>query len=57
VIEYFHANPVRRKLVARPEDWEWSSARGFAGIRPVAIAIDELVLEELSREGPRWAEH
>src|SRR5262249_54426826 len=34
-IEYLHANPVRRGLVAQPEDWEWSSARWYAGIRPV----------------------
>ena len=27
VINYVHANPVRRGLVERPEDWEWSSAR------------------------------
>jgi putative transposase len=26
-IEYIHANPVRRGLVARAEDWQWSSAR------------------------------
>ena len=26
VIDYIHANPVRRGLVARAEDWEWSSA-------------------------------
>ena len=24
-IEYIHANPVRRGLVAQAEDWEWSS--------------------------------
>src|SRR4051794_41127540 len=27
VIAYLHFNPVRRGLVERPEDWEWSSAR------------------------------
>ncbi len=26
VIEYIHANPVRRALCARPEDWPWSTA-------------------------------
>lgn len=26
-IEYIHANPVRRGLVRRPEDYRWSSAR------------------------------
>ena len=38
---------VRRGLVARPEDWEWSSARWFAGIRPVKIEMDHQVLAEL----------
>jgi putative transposase len=27
VVDYVHANPVRRGLVARPTDWYWSSAR------------------------------
>jgi hypothetical protein len=34
------ANPVRRGLVAKAEQWEWSSARWNAGIRPVRIEID-----------------
>ena len=28
-IDYVHANPVRRGLCRRPEDWAWSSARQF----------------------------
>jgi putative transposase len=49
MIEYIHANPVRRGLVARMEDWEWSSARWYAGIRPVKIEMDEQVLVEIAR--------
>jgi putative transposase len=49
MIEYIHANPVRRGLVARAEDWEWSSARWYAGIRPAWIEIDDQVLVELAR--------
>jgi len=49
MIDYIHANPVRRGLVAKPEDWEWSSARWFAGIRPVKIEMDNAVLIELAR--------
>ena len=49
MIEYIHANPVRRGLVARAEDWEWSSARWFAGIRPVKVEMDDAVLVELAR--------
>jgi putative transposase len=46
VIDYIHNNPVRRGLVARPEDWEWSSARWYAGIRPVALEINRSVFAE-----------
>jgi REP-associated tyrosine transposase len=50
MIEYIHANPVRRGLVARAEDWEWSSARWYAGLRPVKLEMDEGILTELARE-------
>jgi putative transposase len=49
MIEYIHANPVRRGLVTRAEDWEWSSARWFAGVRPVKLEMDTDVLTELAR--------
>jgi putative transposase len=47
MIEYIHANPVRRGLVSKPKDWEWSSARWFSGIRPVKMEMDKQVLKEL----------
>jgi putative transposase len=47
-IDYIHANPVRRGLVARAEDWEWSSARWYAGLRPVKLEMDQAVLAELA---------
>jgi putative transposase len=28
-LDYIHNNPVARGLVARPEDWEWSSFRHY----------------------------
>jgi putative transposase len=31
VVDYIHANPVRRGLAERPEDWPWSSAGHYAG--------------------------
>src|SRR5438105_1062800 len=31
MIEYFHANPVRRGLVKTAEEWKWSSAGWLAG--------------------------
>ncbi len=43
MIAYIHANPVRRGLVLRPEDWEWSSARWYAGFRPVRIEMDATI--------------
>jgi putative transposase len=49
MIEYIHMNPVRRGLVERPEDWEWSSARWYVGISPVPLEIDS----SLPREFPR----
>jgi putative transposase len=29
-LRYLHRNPVRRGLVAKPEDWPWSSFRHYA---------------------------
>ena len=55
-IERVHGNRVRRELDAKAEDWEWSSARGYARIRPVPLAMNVVALEELSRDWPRWAE-
>jgi putative transposase len=49
IIDYLYANPVRRGLVAKVEDWEWSSARWYAGIRPVKLEMDRDVLRELAR--------
>ncbi len=43
MIEYIHLNPVRRGLVERPEQWEWSSARWYAGEGPVHIEMDATI--------------
>ena len=40
MIAYIHANPVRRGLIERPVEWEWSSARWYAEITPVPIEMD-----------------
>lgn len=29
-LDYMHMNPVKRGLVARPEDWPWSSCRYYS---------------------------
>jgi putative transposase len=40
-VDYLHRNPVRRKLVGDPLEWEWSSARWYAGHSDVRIAMDD----------------
>ena len=39
-LHYIHNNPVRRELVARPEDWPWSSARAWATGADEPLKID-----------------
>jgi putative transposase len=44
-VEYIHRNPVRRGLVARPEEWRWSSVHEYGptgatppfGVPPLSI--------------------
>jgi putative transposase len=39
-LTYIHMNPVRRGLVSRPEDWQWSSAAWYVGMRPALVELD-----------------
>jgi putative transposase len=39
-VEYIHRNPVRRGLVQTPGEWEWSSARWYAGEANVRLMMD-----------------
>ena len=39
-IDYIHANPVRRGLVAHPNDYQWSSAAFFTGVREGPLRPD-----------------
>ncbi len=41
MIDYIHANPVRRGLVARPEEWTWSSCRAWTYDEPGWIRVDK----------------
>ena len=41
-LEYIHYNPVKAKLVARPEDWLWSSAVWYANRSRPSIPIDAI---------------
>jgi len=42
MIDYIHANPVRRGLVTRPEDWVWSSAAWFLRGEQGPIPVDAI---------------
>ena len=37
---YIHRDPVQRELVARPEDWVWSSVRHYATGETSAVEIE-----------------
>ena len=39
-LKYIHRNPVERGLVARPEDWPWSSFRHYLTGEPGRIEIE-----------------
>jgi putative transposase len=39
-IDYFHANPVKRGLCQRPEDWRWSSAGDYLGSGQGPLELD-----------------
>jgi putative transposase len=40
VIRYIVLNPVRAGMVARPEDWEWSSYPAMVGLAPVPAFLE-----------------
>lgn len=39
-LRYIHRNPVKRRLVERPEDWAWSSFRHYLSGDPGAVEIE-----------------
>ena len=48
MIDYIHANPVRRQLVERPRDWKWSSAAWYDDLTLVPIEVDPIPSDWLS---------
>jgi putative transposase len=40
-LRYIHENPVRRGLVAAPEEWRWSSFRAYAYQEPGPVLVNE----------------
>jgi putative transposase len=53
-IDYVHANPVRRELVASPGDWPWSSYRAWQTSEDLPIAIDRFSLPHLNQGSSNW---
>lgn len=53
-IDYIHQNPVRRDLVARAEEWKWSSAGWYAGLQPNCLKPDLVDAELLSAVLTPW---
>jgi REP element-mobilizing transposase RayT len=43
-LRYLHENPVRKGLIAGPEDWRYSSAGWYAGRSGVCMEMDVLEL-------------
>jgi REP-associated tyrosine transposase len=39
-LNYMHQNPMKRKLVAHPKEWPWSSWGFYAGATKVLVQID-----------------
>ena len=39
---YIHDNPVEANLVSKPEDWQFSSARDYLGLRKGTLVDKEL---------------
>jgi putative transposase len=39
-LRYMHRNPVKRGLVARPEDWAWSSFRHYLTAEDAGVEIE-----------------
>ena len=41
-LRYMHRNPVKRGLVAEPQQWDWSSYRHYAdGERGIVLVNEE----------------
>ena len=58
-LAYMHLNPVRKGLVARPEDWLWSSIHSYGGPGPIRLEVDRLDLppdENTPLLGPNTAD-
>jgi putative transposase len=54
-LRYIHRNPVRRGLVAKPEDWKWSSFRHYqTGLHGTVEIESEWTARERGWQLPEW---
>jgi putative transposase len=54
-LRYIHRNPVRRGLVAKPEDWKWSSFRHYqTGVRGIVEIESEWTARDRGWQLPEW---
>ncbi len=42
MIDYIHLNPVRKGLVERANEWQWSSAAWFDGGQETPLILDPI---------------
>jgi putative transposase len=50
-VRYVELNPVRAGLVARPEDWPWSSARAHLGLGGDGLTVLQPMLDRIEDWG------
>lgn len=53
---YIHLNPTAAGLVEQPEDWEFSSYREYAGLRPGTLPAPGVVLSQF-RDSEEYREY
>ena len=56
LVRYIHLNPVRAKLVKRPEDYNWSGHNSYIGKKRDSWLTDEWVLGQFSEHGGKAIE-
>ncbi|QQR80651.1 MAG: transposase [Deltaproteobacteria bacterium] len=49
LVRYIHLNPVRAKLVKKPEEYRWSSYPVYLGSRKETMLVTDFVLEHFGR--------
>ncbi len=55
-VEYIHWNPVKARLVSRPEDWSWSSVHDYSGSATGPMPTDTaLVIDRVDLPMDPWA--